>query len=129
MTRLADLTCKTLETVSMAIEDGPILNPFSWDRNPNVRRQIVGAVASRQTNDGVLRKWHVDLRYRKLKKDGSFAAVGAGSIGAWNREELARPWVAECLRLVCDRVAIAADELYDYGDILQEVRDEVAKDS
>ena len=123
--QIEDVSRKTTETVSMGIDDGPILTPFSWDRNPNVRRQIVGAVATRQDHhNGDLRKWRVDLRYRKLKKDGGFAAIGAGSLGAWNHEELERPEVAECLLLVCDRVGILAEELHDFADIVQDMRDE-----
>ena len=129
MTQLGDLTRRTVETVSVPIDDGPILSPFSWDRNQAVRRQIVAATAKRQTDDGVMRKWRIDLRYRKLKKDGTFAAVGDGSIGAWNHKELERPEVAECLLLVCDRVGIAAVELHDFADIVQEMRDEIQREA
>jgi len=123
MSQLTDVIYNTVETVSMSIVDGPILSPFSWDRNRAVRRQIVGATAKRQRYDGQLMKWRVDLRYRKVKKDGDFAAVGAGSLGAWSYDEWSRPEIAECLLMVCDRVGIAACELYTFADIVQDARD------
>ena len=128
MTALGNPTRKTVETVTIPIEDGPILSPFRWDTNPNVRRQIVKAVASRQSDDSVLRKWYVRFQYRKLKKDGSFSVIGDGWLSSWDREELVRPEISDCLRLVCDRVGIASHELHNYEDIVEQVRAEIQRE-